>query len=107
MRYVKTLTLADRAIQIRELTVADIRAWLKDLETDTGGDVVDVALFEDVRLADLALLTDLAPEAVEALTPSQLRQVFDAAREVNADFFGMRGRLMRLGQAALAGQDAS
>jgi len=100
--YAKQIEVGGMAVQVRELTVADIRVWLKDLETAGGEDVVDAALFEDFRLADMALLTDLTSEAVEALTPAELRQVFDAAREVNADFFGMRARLMDLGRAALA-----
>ena len=103
MRHTQTLTLDERDIAVRELTVADIRNWLKTLETAPAEfDLVGTALIDGFDLADLALLTDLTPAAIEAFTPSQIRTVFDAARAVNADFFVLRERLAQIGQAALA-----
>ncbi len=103
MRITKQITVADRAVTIRELTVADIRVWLKSLETVTAEfDLVGSELIDGTDLADLAIMTDLTAADLDASTPSELRQVFDACREVNADFFALRGRLEQIGQAALA-----
>lgn len=101
LRAVKTMTIGGREVTVRELTVAEIRAWLKDLEGGPGEDLLDLALIEETRLSDLARMTDIAPADLEALTPRELRQVLVAAREVNADFFGLRDRLLRLGRSAM------
>ncbi|MDP2431261.1 MAG: hypothetical protein Q8O33_04465 [Pseudomonadota bacterium] len=102
MRIEKTITVGDRAVTVHELTVADIRAWLKSLESPAEPDIVGVALIDGVELADLAIMTDLPVEVIEASSPSELRAVFDACREVNADFFALRGRLETIGKASLA-----
>jgi microcystin degradation protein MlrC len=109
MRIVKTLTIGERGIDVRELIVADIRAWLAGLETAQAeqADILDATLFDDFSLADLARMTSLTAADMEALSPSELRLVFDAAKAVNADFFAMRGRLMDLGRAALAKLDVN
>jgi hypothetical protein len=107
VRLTKTVTVGQRAVEVRELTVADIRAWLKSLEAEPAMDVLDATLFEEFSLADLARMTDLSAAEMEAMAPSELRQVQAACAEVNADFFGMRARLAKLGQAALAAQGAS
>lgn len=109
MRIVKTLTLGERIVEVYELTVADIRAWLAGLETAQAEqtDILDATLFEEFSLADLTRMTSLTAADMEALSPSELRQVFDAVKAVNADFFAMRGRLMDLGRAALAKHDVN
>lgn len=107
MRITKQITLGDRDITVRELTVADIRAWLKSLESPAEPDIVGAALIDGVDLADLAIMTDLPAAVIDASSPSELRAVFDACREVNADFFALRGRLEQIGRAALATPAAS
>lgn len=109
MRIVKTLTLGERSVEVRELVVADIRAWLAGLETAQADqtDILDATLFDEFSLADLVRMTSLTTADMEALSPSELRQVFDAVKAVNADFFAMRARLMDLGRAALAKLDVS
>lgn len=105
MRIEKQITVGGRAVTIYELTVGEIRAWLKSLESlgaEEKIDLVGEALIEGASLADLAIMTDLDADTLDASTPSELRAVFDACREVNADFFALRGRLERIGQAALA-----
>lgn len=86
----RVLNLDGREVIIRELTVAGVRQMLMPDGTD---DVVGAALFEEVRLVDLQRMTSLSTEDVEALRPSQLRQVLDACREMNRDFFAMLARL--------------
>lgn len=80
-------------IRARELTVADIRALLKGLEAGPV-DLIGETLLDGVTLPELLAMTDATAEALEALTPSQLRALSDVCREVNADFFGWRARIM-------------
>lgn len=96
MRIVREVVLGERRVSVRELTVGEIRAWLKSLATLADGDAVDAALFSEITLFDLTRLSDLSADEIDRLTPSELRQVIDAAKEVNADFFGMRARLLAL-----------
>lgn len=86
----RVLNLDGREVIVRELTVAGVRQMLMP---DTAEDVVGAALFEEVRLVDLQRMTSLSAEDVEALRPSELRQVLDACREMNRDFFAMLARL--------------
>ena len=86
----RVLNLDGREVIVRELTVAGVRQMLMPDATD---DVVGAALFEEVRLVDLQRMTSLSTEDVEELRPSQLRQVLDACREMNRDFFAMLARL--------------
>ncbi len=101
MRLTQTLTLNDRTITIKELTVGEIRAWLKALENPAQTDVADLALMADFRVSDLTVMTDLSAADFDSMAPSELRQVWDKCREVNGDFFGLMGRLEVVGQAAL------
>lgn len=85
-------------ITVRELTVGEVRNWLKAIETldvDIAGDL----LFEDFALRDFEVMTDASAATIEAMTPSQLMQLMEACREVNGSFFGMRDRLMKLGMS--------
>lgn len=86
----RVLNLDGREIIVRELTVASVRQMLLP---DAPGDMLGAALFEEVRLVDLCLMTSLTGDDIEALRPSQLRQVLDACREMNRDFFAMLARL--------------
>lgn len=93
--------LIEIPVQVKELTTGEIRAWLKA----TGmvcGDIVDCTLFDDFSLPDLCTLTSLTPEQIGQLPPSELRRVWQKAEEINADFFGMRNRVVQLGRQALA-----
>lgn len=102
MRVIREIEVGGRKVRVKELTVGEIRAWLKDSGM-VSGDLVDAALFEEFSLPDLMRMTDLTTEAVADMAPSDLRQVFAVAEEVNADFFAMRSRALALGRAALSG----
>ena len=96
----KPIQLPDLVVTVRELTVGEIRAWIK--RTAEGGhDPVDDLLLQETSLGDLYAMTDLQPGQAESLTPSQLRLVFDGCREVNPDFFGLRDRIESAGRQIL------
>ncbi len=101
MTLTKTIQLPDLVVTVRELTVGEIRAWMKRV-AEGGHDPVDDTLLQEISLADLCNMTDLKPEQAEGLTPSQLRLVFEGCREVNPDFFGLRDRIESAGRQILA-----
>lgn len=87
---------------IRELTLDEIRAWMKTMGEEEV-DVVGAALIEGEEISDLLTLTTLTKEDLGGMTPTKLRQVFDLVKKVNADFFGMRQRVADLSRLLLSG----
>ena len=85
----------------KELTVGEIRQWLKASGT-VQVDVVDMALFEDFSLPDLTYLSSLKSDDLDRLPPSEIKRAFAFAQEVNADFFQMRSRAVELGRTVLS-----
>ena len=77
MRKRKSIKIDDREITVYELKVRDIidLAGLFD-----GGSPVEILRSE------LHRITDLSPDDLTEMAPSELRQILDVAREVNADF---------------------
>ena len=84
--------IGELEVVCRELSVGRLRALLAAAPEM---DVVRDFLFEDVRLGDLPVLTNLSIEQVEELPPSALSLVIAGCREANPDFFGMLARLKR------------
>ena len=97
----KTLDFDGLQVVVRELTVGEIRQLLKTMADSSDGDLVDYMLLEEIGLRELQLMTNLEPEQLADLVPSQLRQVYEACREVNKDFFDLRGRVEQVGRRIL------
>jgi hypothetical protein len=108
MRVTETVETGAGAVTVRELTVGEIRQWLAGLATrasEAEVDVVGELLIEGFALSDLPLFVGASLPATEsdaALTQSELRAIFEAARRLNADFFGLRDRLLQAGMATPA-----
>mgnify|MGYP001008637069 CR=1 FL=1 len=60
----KTIQLPDLLVTVRELTVGEIRAWMKRT-AEAGHDPVDDTLLQEVSLADLYAMTDLQANQAE------------------------------------------
>jgi hypothetical protein len=101
MRVTKEVLIGDARIVVTELTVADLRAWLSDLST-TPSDTIGDELFDGVTLHELTWMSSLDPAKAGALAPSELQQVVDACKEVNAHFFALRGKLVERGRKLAA-----
>lgn len=82
--------IGELEVVCREMTVGQLRGLLA---SELAGEVIGDFLFETVRLDDLQHMTNLTAEQVAELRPSQLREVVEACREANPDFFGMLARL--------------
>ena len=89
----KELMLGDLSVIVREMNVLQVRTWLAEMQKPGDRDLVDEALFEECSVSDIRRMTSLSIEQVDALRPSQLREVIATCKELNPDFFGFRGRL--------------
>lgn len=102
MRLSREVTFGEGAnalsVTVFELTVGDIRNWLRDLESLDKGDLVDAGLFDDLTLAELERMTDLAMSTIDELPPSQIDELIAVAKELNPRFFALRGRLVEAGR---------
>lgn len=89
-----------QSVEVRELTVGEIRRWLAEIEAEAESevDLVGEFLRPDLSLMDLARLTDLTVEDMDDLPQSALGKITDMAKQLNPDFFGMRARLNEAGQ---------
>lgn len=112
--YEHKIEVAGQQVTVHELTVKEHRAWLMDIMTrakDQSLEIelysVDRDLFDDMPLTDLPRFTDLTPEQIDAMRPSDLRKVIEAVKEVNPDFFGMWGRMRTSARAIVESIDKS
>jgi len=92
-RKVKRVKVDDREIEVRELTVADIRKLFDRAMSLEGGLAEILEALKDL----LPMVTDLKPKDFDRMTPSELRVLYEAFREVNADFFGTLAGLRKMG----------
>ncbi|MDV3438728.1 hypothetical protein R0G64_04820 [Pseudomonas otitidis] len=92
----REIQLGERSVIVREMTVGDVRNWLADVST-AGALVgwVDDGLMGDISLGDLARMTSLKVDEMDAWRPSELQQVIEVARELNPHFFVLRGRMLK------------
>jgi len=85
------ITVAGRLITVRELTVIEVRDWVTEIENgtrliDPAGD----ALFEQMSLADVVLMSDAPADWLDTFGPSELQPLADLCRTVNPHFFRLR-----------------
>lgn len=96
MRTTQEILHGDTRIVVKELTLAEIRVWLFESESKAAPDLVGALLFEDCQVSELGRFCDATPEQIEGMTQSELRELRDAAKALNPDFFAMRARLLEL-----------
>lgn len=97
----RTVTLARRemTVTVRELTVADVRQWLEDMQDISQMNVVNAVLFEEdgASLDDVLRMTDLDAGEVEQLTPREVAEVIAKCKKVNPHFFRFRTAMVEIG----------
>lgn len=93
----KELQLGEVSVTVRELTVLQVRAWLAEIVEPAAAelDLLNEALFTDCAISDLKRMTSLTEEQINHMRPSELRKVIALCKELNPDFFGFMGRLVK------------
>lgn len=94
----KVMKVGDLSVTVREITLGEARSWVKAMAA-TEAETIDLLFFEDFSIPDLRLMTDLTAESIDSMSASQLREVYAAAKDLNADFFGFRARLLALAKS--------
>jgi len=87
MRKSKTVKIDDKEITVKELRVKDIRFILETAEHAEDDD-----LLKQTNTL-LPLVADIKLDDIEVMAPSEIKILWEAFQEVNADFLSVIGRL--------------
>ena len=90
-----TLPLGDLLVTVRELTFAEVRAWLVETSASEYRDPVQALAFVGLGLDELARMCDVSADVLERFTASELAPLVEAAKALNAPFFRVRSLLMK------------
>ena len=78
-------------VTVKELTVAEIRAWLSEVKPESEEPkfdlITDLLSFDGIGMDELYKFTDLTKEQIEALPFSAMQKVASVIKEVNGIFF--------------------
>jgi len=86
-------------IRVRELTVAEVRAWLNESAAQTWRDPILALALDDIGLDELARMLDRSVDDLERYAPSQIAEVVAVARRLNPHFFKLRDALIKASRA--------
>ena len=98
MPAMRLIELPGLSVTARELTVAEVRAWLVESEAGAPVDPLRSMVFEDCSLDDLQRMSDATAEALEGFTTSELEPLREACKALNPHFFRVRAALIRVVQ---------
>lgn len=96
----RTIQLGERAVTVRELTVADVRELL--ITEPRQADPLHALAFDGFGLHDIACQCDATADDLEPFAPSDLQPLVDACRELNPHFFRVRAALSGVARLMLA-----
>ncbi len=106
MAATRIVELPGAKVTVRELTVAEVRAWVVEMESGMPVDALGSLVFDDCALADLARMSDADPAALEALTYGELLPLRDACKALNPHFFRVRAAMQKVARAIEAEAEA-
>ena len=95
----RIVELSGAKVTARELTVAEVRAWLIEAEAGTPVDPLRSLVFDDCSLDDLARMSDCTSAGMEMLTYGELLPLHDACKALNPHFFRVRAALQKVARA--------
>lgn len=94
----RNLEINAKNIEINELSVSQVRDWIKGTASQRFDDPVDYLLFDDFVVNELTCFTSLSAAEINEFTPRELRLVVDAVKEVNPHFFELTTKLATMGR---------
>jgi hypothetical protein len=81
----------DLTVIVKELTVAEVRAWLNEPQEKSDERefdlLTDLMNFDGIGMEEIHRFTDLKKESVENLPPSAIAKVAAVIKELNTVFF--------------------
>jgi hypothetical protein len=88
VRVIREVEFGEGKALVKELTLAELRAWLVEAARRVTVDLVD-ELFtdQDILISDIPYFCDLGIEALAGRAPSEIAPLVAVIREVNAHFF--------------------
>ncbi|SFM71313.1 hypothetical protein [Marinobacter pelagius] len=94
-----TLERHNLTVTVKELTVADVRDWLRSLQDLQEFDAVNAALFQEegASIDDVLRMTDLDKAELDQLPPADVVKVIDKCKQVNPHFFRFRAAMIEIG----------
>lgn len=106
MAATRSVMVGERPVTVRELTVAEVRNWVAELE-GRHLDPIRAMVFDDCSLDDLERMADMSAADMEAFAPGDLAELHAAAKALNPHFFKVREALASVSRAIQAGIDSS
>ncbi len=102
MQRSKTVTVGERDITVKELTVSQIRDLMDNLEKDTETYTIDMLFPDSVPAIAVSESTGIPIKKLEAdFTPSELKQIIEGVENLNPFFTNMISRIAKIGEAVL------
>ena len=101
-----TAQVGEVTVTVRELSVAEVRAWVAEFEAGDRVDPIRSMVFDDCSLDDLARMCDMPAEAMEAHGPAGLADLHAKCKAINPHFFKVREALLGVSRAIQAGLDS-
>ena len=87
----REVVLGDLTVTVKELTISEIRAWLKTDTPDDNGNqfdlVTDLLSFDGIGMIELCQFSTLTRDQAESLPLSAIQKVAAVIKEINSVFF--------------------
>lgn len=86
----RELEFGELKVTVKELTVAEVRAWLNEPTNTKDRDFdlfTDLLTFDGIGIEEIYRFTDLKKELIETLPPSVLAKISAIIKELNSVFF--------------------
>lgn len=94
MSLTDTVQVGSRTVTVRELRVAEVRAWFDRAASGRPVDPMRRLVLPDCSLDDLAMMTDCPAEVLEEEgTESELSALRDVCKRLNGFFFRTRAAM--------------
>ncbi len=87
----RELDFGDLTVTVKELTVAEVRAWLtapSPVEPKRFDLFSDLLAFDGIGMEEISRFTNLNTQQVENLPPSAIAKIAAVIKEINSVFFG-------------------